>query len=142
MKNSHYYLCMLHVWCKFWMLDNLWIFKKSQITVNVFQVGPLKWQKLPNWVLCVSHQVIFSCQGVVIKRCTLLCTGYQSCLWDFHINLSEKNVNRYEPFWVEICLKNFVCKIQNPGQITRPSINLKVVLKSKSDIYLEYLSCL
>ena len=68
MKNSHYYLCMLHVWCKFWMLDNLWVFRKSQITVNFFQVGPLKWQKLPNLVWCVSHQAIFSCQGVVIKR--------------------------------------------------------------------------
>ena len=66
--------------------------------------------------------------------CTLLCTGYQSCLWHFHINVTcrKKIANRFEQFWVEICLKNFVCKIQNPGQITRPSINLKVVLKKKS----------
>ena len=45
----------------------------------------------------------------------------------------KKIANRFEQFWVEICLKNFVCKIQNPGQITRPSIDLKVVLKRKSD---------
>ena len=29
--------------------------------------------------------------------------------------------------------KNFVCKIQNSGQITQPSIHLKVVLKRKFD---------
>ena len=32
---------------------------------------------------------------------TLLCTRYQSCLWDFHINLTEKNVNRFEQFCLQ-----------------------------------------
>ena len=33
----------------------------------------------------------------------------------------KKVVNRFEQFGVEIYLKNFVRKIQNPGQITRSS---------------------
>jgi hypothetical protein len=36
---------------------------------------------------------------------TLLWTRDQSCLWDYHINLTEKNVNGFEQFWVGICLK-------------------------------------
>ena len=45
----------------------------------------------------------------------------------------KKVVNRFEQFWVEFYLKNFVYKIQNPGQITQSSIDLKVVLKRKLD---------
>ena len=47
------------------------------------------------------------------------------------IYLINLNLRKFEQFWVEIWLKNFVCKIQNSGQITHPSIDLKVVLKRK-----------
>ena len=37
---------------------------------------------------------------LAVNRGTLLCTRDQSCLWDYHINLAEKNVNGFEQFWV------------------------------------------
>ena len=40
----------------------------------------------------------------------------------------KKILNRFEQFWVEIYFKKLIL---NPGQITWPSINLKVVLKRK-----------
>ena len=49
-------------------------------------------------------------------------------------NLSYKSqLRKVWAVLVEICLKSFVCKIQNPGQINWPSIDLKVVLKRKWD---------
>ena len=60
---------------------------------------------------------------------TLHCTRDQSCLWDYHTNLTEK---KCQSVWAVLSW-NLPKKtlIQNPGQITQPSINLKVVLKKE-----------
>ena len=53
-------------------------------------------------------------EGIKVA-CEISTSIWQKKLWIF----------RFEQFWVEICLKNFVCKIQNPDQSCRPNIDLK-----------------
>jgi hypothetical protein len=67
-------------------------------------------------------------QGNLLRSIVnLLVTAFEisTSIWQ------KKILNRFEQFWVEIYLKNFVRKIQNSGRITRPSIDLKVVLNRK-----------
>ena len=65
-----------------------------------------------NWF--VKHLFSSSCSLIVEFKFDGLTKSSEisTSIWQ------KKNVNRFEQFWVEICLDNFVCKIQNPGQIT------------------------
>ena len=61
----------------------------------------------------------------IFRRTTELCKTFYCCFWDYHINLTGKNVNCW--------FVSFFSKNQNSGQSTHLSIHITAVLKGKSD---------